>query len=128
MKYKITSKQEKVSRIIKACKFTNHAILTLFLYILFCEGCCWGKKHWHIARFPYGTKYSRIDQVKFVDETVFNFLKAVFLKFYLVISWIVSVKYWITFYQSFGKVLLYILFSRNSSWGLRIAWLKYKSM
>ena len=61
-----------------------------------------------IATFSYGSRYSRMDQVKFVEESlqkiwsdmvcyglsaqadhiILNFLKAVFHKFYLVYSWI----------------------------------------
>ena len=49
--------------------------------------------HPHLCGLSYGTKYSRIDQVKFVktalaDHTPSNFLKAVFPKFYLVHLWL----------------------------------------
>ena len=32
----------------------------------------------------YGTKYSRIDQMKFVEDSLFKSLKVAFDKFYLV--------------------------------------------
>ena len=49
-----------------------------------------------LSKFPiYGSRYSRIDQIKFVEDSLLkiwshmtNFLKAVFHKFYLVRSWI----------------------------------------
>ena len=44
--------------------------------------------HTNTIRDTYGTKYSRMDQVKFVEDSLSNFLKAFFRKFYLVHSWI----------------------------------------
>ena len=93
------------------CTSGNFTIVRTFL-----QSCRWKiyetfhNTWWYssIATFSYGSRYSRMDQVKFVEESlqkiwsdmvcyglsaqadhiILNFLKAVFHKFYLVYSWI----------------------------------------
>ena len=79
----------------------------VFLFRLWTSNCWLGKANHPIVNLsgyksPFGTKYSRMDQVKFEEDSLknwcdwspeanlitSNFLKVVFHKFYLVHSWI----------------------------------------
>ena len=77
------------------------------------------KNFTHAETLLNGTKYSRMDEVKFVEDSLFpsSFLKDVFHKFYLVHSWIICPKciYCMFWYLKYwASVEWSILFNKTS--------------
>ena len=71
-----------------------------------------------------GTKYSRMDEVKFVEDSLFpsSFLKDVFHKFYLVHSWIICPKciYCMFWYLKYWASVEWSILFNKTSFGSKV--------